>query len=650
MSRQEAVEQYAKALRQGRKTQKACLAHGETPYPCVLDDILKDSETAGRVELGLLDVPAALVVGTKTEGRQNAFAADFMPLMEPGTEFAVKWVNLCTAHLEDDGIREPVRCFEYLGRFYVQEGNKRVSVLKSFDAPTIPAYVTRILPKRSEKPVISAYYDFLHAWQLTGLYQVQMSRAGRFANLQAALGFEPEHVWTEDERRRFAARFSGFQKIFRKLGGDALGLTAADALLVWLKVYSYESLVSSSDAEFAKTLRAVWPDIEVTAKGEPLEVTLETTEKTTGVLNRIVKSVFPDRLDVAFVSDLLPEESDWSRAHDLGREYLETVMDERVSTRVYSGVKPGGEAEAAMEDAAANGAQVIFATTPALIGACRKTAVQHPNIRILNCAADMPCAGVRTYYSRIYEAKFITGALAGALCKSGRIGYVASSPIFGVPASVNAFALGVQLTNPDARVLLRWSCVEADALERLAADGMEIVSNRDLPTPDRMREPWGLCQIWDGGYYAVASPYWHWGNVYVNLVRGIMDGSWDALSAGAPRAVSYWWGMKSRAVDVLLRDDIPNGARMLAELLRHDIACRTLLPFSRPIRSQDGVVRSDGTHWFSPEEILHMDWLCESVDGEIPSYEQLLPMARPLVRLQGVYRDLIPPEKEGVIL
>ena len=48
----------------------------------------------------------------------------------------------------------------------------------------------------------------------------------------------------------------------------------------------------------------------------------------------------------------------------------------------------------------------------------------------------------RTYYGRIYEAKFITGAIAGAMAQNNRIGYIASYPIFGVPASINAFALG----------------------------------------------------------------------------------------------------------------------------------------------------------------------------------------------------------------
>ena len=47
---------------------------------------------------------------------------------------------------------------------------------------------------------------------------------------------------------------------------------------------------------------------------------------------------------------------------------------------------------------------------------------------------------------------------------------------------------------------------------------------------------------------------------------------------------------------------------------------------------------------------MRMDWLCEGVDGGIPAFEELLPMSRALVRLQGVYRDQIQPEKEGPLL
>lgn len=654
MSIQEAAEQYAKALKLGRKCHKDCVLHGRYPYPQALDEILGGTVAAGQVELGVVEIPTEQIIGTKTEGRRAAFAANFMPLMEPDTEFGSKWIALCAAHLGDEGIRDPIRCYEYLGRFYVQEGNKRVSVLKSYDAPTIPGYVVRMIPVWSEDPEVQAYYEFMDSYRLTRLYRVSFSRAGSFAKLQAALGHEPDHVWTEEERQLFTASFTYFKDAFEKLGGKELPVTVADALLVWLKVYDFDKIRTSSSANLAKTLSAVWADVKVLAESEPISVSTQPPQppEGEGLLGRIFRPKPPERLNVAFVNELFPEKSDWARAHDLGRQYLEAVMGDLVTVQVFNGIQGEEAADAAMDAAVEQGAQVIFATTPPLISACRRAAAKYPGVRVLNCSVSMPYTGVRTYYSRIYEGKFITGAVAGAMSPDGQIGYVASNPIFGVPAGINAFALGARLTNPRARIRLRWSCVEEDAMGALAREGMSLISNRDLPTPDRIREPWGLCRVQeDGSYVSLAAPYWHWGNVYVKMIHSIFNGGWDVLSAhSGGKAVNYWWGMDSRAVDVLLREDLPAGVKQLVEILRRGLAEQSIHPFQQPIRSQDGALRSSGDRWFSPEEILHMDWLCDCVDGEVPSFDELLPISRSLVRLQGVYRDAIPPEREGTIL
>ena len=642
VSRQEATEQYIRALKLGQKNYKECIVQGRYPYPQVLDEILDEHMVTGRVDMGVIEVPTEQIVGTKSAGRRSAFASDFMPLLDLDTEFAQKWMSLCAAHLGDEGIRDPIRCYEYMGRFYVQEGNKRVSFLKSYGAPTIPGYVIRVVPAWSDDPAIRAYYDFMASYRMTGLYRVHFSRPGSFAKLQAALGFEPDHVWTADERQHFVAGLTYFR----------------DALLVWLRVYAFEQLWSFSAAELNKSVAAVWPDIKLFAADKPISVSTETEEQKAeevpapNLFGRLLHAVFPDHLNVAFVNEYTPEESDWVHAHDLGRQYLEAMMGDKVTVQVYSGVQSGEMAEKAMQEAAGSGVQVIFATTPTLISACRKLAAKYPGIRILNCSASMPYAGVRTYYSRIYEGKFITGAIAGAMSRDGEIGYVASNPIFGVPASINAFALGARLTNPRARIRLKWFCVEEDAMRALASQGVEVISNRDIPSPDRIGEPWGLCQAEpDGTLHSLASPYWHWGNFYVKLVRSIFSGGWDELNVQEEeRAVNYWWGMSSRTVDVLLSPDLPAGVTQLVQILRRGIIDGSIEPFRRPIRSRDGQVRNDGEKWFSPEEILHMDWLCEGVEGSIPAYDQLLPVSRTLVRLQGVYRDQIPPEKEGTML
>lgn len=147
------------------------------------------------------------------------------------------------------------------------------------------------------------------------------------------------------------------------------------------------------------------------------------------------------------------------------------------------------------ETAIKNGTEVIFATTAPLIAACRKTAIRHPDVKILNCSISMPYTGVRTYYSRIYEGKFISGAIAGAVSKNDRIGYIASYPIFGVPAGINAFALGVQLTNPRARIELKWACVPGNPLEELKERGIDTVSALDIPMPGWEQGNWGTFRI-----------------------------------------------------------------------------------------------------------------------------------------------------------
>ena len=61
-------------------------------------------------------------------------------------------------------------------------------------------------------------------------------------------------------------------------------------------------------------------------------------------------------------------------------------------------------------------------------------------------------------------------------------------------------------------------------------------------------------------------------------------------------------------------------------------------------------MRCEADGHLSSEEILHMDWLCDNVIGEIPEFERILPEARDIVRMQGIYRDSILPVVEGVLL
>lgn len=649
MSRQEALQQFRLAQKAGQKCYRDCVHRGLYPYPQVLEELLRGRAVAGRVDLGVLEIPIAQIRGTNTAGRQSAFAANFMPLLDSGTEFGNKWIALCEAHLGDTGITDPIRCFEYMGNFYVQEGNKRVSVLKSFGAPTIRAYVTRVLPVYSDDPAVQVYYEFLHFYEKCGLYQVHFNRVGDYPKLRAALGFDAEHVWTDTEKRAFLTAFYTFRTAYYKVDPEP-PVTTAEALLVWLRAYALGDLRILSPAELEKSIRAVWKEILALAQGGQIDMQTDAEPQTQSqsLLGRLAGRMLSGTvLHVAFVHECEPEKSPWIFEHDRGRQQLEQTLGESVEVRTYLAsdyLCP----EDAMEQAVQDGAQVVFTTTVPLIFACRKLAPKYPAVRFLNCSVDMPYTGVRTYYSRIYEAKFLLGVLAGALADDNRIGYVADAPIFGTPAAINAFALGAQLTNPRATIELRWTCCESTPAKRLAEEGFGVICARDLASVGEEQDWRGLCRIEDNKPVCVALPVWNWGAVYVQLVRSILRGGWEELNA--LNAINYWWGFASDAVDVKLTDTLPDGSRELVSLLRTALVHGELAPFHRRMSDQTGLLRNDGEHWLTPEEVLHMDWLCDNVRGQIPAYEALLPMAQPTVRLLGLYRDTLQPEKRGPLL
>lgn len=653
-NRTESAEEYQQALKAGRKYHRQCVQNGAYPYLQVLDEILPEYMTAGEVNLGLIDIPLDKIVGTKTKGRTNAFSANFMPLLPEGSEFSMKWRCLCEAHLSCEGIRDPISCYEFLGRFYVLEGNKRVSVLKYFGVSSVIGNVIRVLPGESNDPEIQAYREFLAYYPKTKLYQVFFSRLSSFPKLQAALGFDTDHEWTRQERRRFLSSYCYFDEAFQKLKSKSLKATSADALLEWLKVYPFEKIKAMSSQELRQSLEAIWPNVKAVGKENIIEVnTRDGSKDDKSYKNRRSFSLMPSYINVAFIHELKREDSNWIKAHDAGSTYLEKMLDDQVIVQRFFGVGTGDDAERAMEIAIKNGAEVIFATTASLITACRRVAVRHPEIKILNCSVCMPYTDVRTYYSRIYEGKFISGFIAGAVSKSDTIGYIASYPIFGVTAGINAFALGVQLSKPNAKIKLEWSCVEDDPVRKLSEQGIDVISTLDIPQRGCREGKWGAIQVQpDGSSKLLASPYWDWGAFYLQIVRSVLSGEWESsiFTRRDTRAVNYWWGIASGVIGVEWTDKVPDGTKTLADILVEGIKCGDVDPFLRRIISQDGTVRTDGLKALTPEQILYMDWLCENVIGSIPEYDTLSAKAQTLTRIQGIYRERIPPLKDYVLL
>ncbi len=644
-----ANDEYALALRKGQKESREAAAMGRRAHPKVLDEILPENFTGVVQDVGLLEIPSQRIVGTKTAGRITAFSPTFRPLLEAKTEFAMKWTHLCAAHLGDAGIQDPILCYEYLGEFYVQEGNKRVSVLRHFDAPRIPSVVKRVVPPMSEEPRIRAYYEFMDFFKVSRLYTVQFRRPGDYARLLKHLGKKPDDIWTEDDRRNFNAYYQYFQDAFEALRNPREEILCEEALLLWLELYPWQDLGRLTAAELKTTLSALWEDIRSTSREDSVQVETKAQDGAkANILERIIS--VPDHLNIAFVHQLTPEESIWVASHEEGRKYIEDLFGDKITVRSYFNASSPEQAELAIETAVVEGAQVVFTTAPPLSRATLKAAVAYPKVKFLNCSVSQPFSSIRTYYGRIYEAKFITGAIAGAMAQNNRIGYIASYPIYGAPASINAFALGAQMTNPRAEIELRWTCVEGTPQADFFADGIRVISNRNVPARNQMSLDfcnYGTYLTDDmGELIHLGSPVWVWGKFYEFVIRNIFSGSWKQDKSES-KALNYWLGMDSGIIDLDLSRKLPAGVRQMAKILCHNMISGSLDPFHRRIVAQDGSVKNDGSDTFTPEQLIRMDWLCENVIGSIPPFEDILPRSQALVRELGIYRDKLPQEKEA---
>ena len=632
------LEDYKNALKSGQRAYRACVARGQSPYLAVLDDILVNVNIVAQEPLGLVELPAESIVGTKTSGRHTAFAPNFMPLLEPDTEFAGKWSNLCDAHLEE-GIHTPIIAYEFLNKFYVQEGNKRVSVLKYFDAVRIAGTVTRLIPERNDSLENRIYYEFLDFYKLSKVNDVHFSRLGSYAKLQTLVCKASGESWTDDDRLSFSAFYTMFRQQFLALGGGGLDLTAGDAMLVYLSVYRYADACESTPSQMKQNLEKLWDEVKVLTEPQAVALSLEPKqgpgEPLLAKLNIFTK---PSELKVVFLHEHNAENSAWVRAHDKGIEALQQAFPDRVFITRKENIEPEVDAEQVLEDVAHDNADVVFTSSARMHTACLKVAAQHPKTRILNCSLNAPHPLVRTYYPRTYEVTYLLGMLAGVMARTDRVGYVAANPVYGIPAAVNAFAQGLKTVRPEAKVVLRWACLQdpKHPLDFSDRQDVEIFYARDNREPEGTHRDYGLVRrLPDGSLHPLGLPEWRWDTFYIEIVRSIFDGAWDSDAAGA-RAVNYWWGMRSGAEEIDYSKDLPAGTLQLLDLMEKMLREDDLRIFPEDLYAQGHVLHSPEAALYSPKELMEMDWLDECVEGGLPHYDELDVKTHTLMSINGI--------------
>ena len=464
----------------------------------------------------------------------------------------------------------------------------------------------------------------------------RFEREGGYSRLCALVGRKMGEKWPGEAVFDLQSCYYRFTQAYKARAREQMPMAPGDAFLVYLEVFRYDESYDKTPNEFSRDLERIWKEFLVAGAQKPAALLNQPGEKQQNILKTVLR-IQPQTVRCVFLYSRSPEVSSWTYWHELGRKALEEAFGTHVETVARENVT-AAEADAVIGELAEQGYSVIFATTPVLLNSCMRMSVTHPELKILNCSLLASYHNVRSYYLRIYEAKYILGAIAGALADDDQIGYIADYPIYGTPASINAFALGAQMTNPRARVILDWSTLPGHNPEAaLAEQHVHVISGRDISAPKLESRAFGVYNNINGDIQNLAMPVWNWEKLYHGIVRSILTGAWEDEDEHNPdRALSYYMGMSTDAIDIICSKSVPVRLHRLVDLLHERIRSGAFLPFVGPIHDQQGNLRVNKDVALTPQEIISMDYLAKNVEGRIPKFHELVESAQALVELQGI--------------
>ncbi|MBQ3565633.1 MAG: hypothetical protein IJA12_00500 [Oscillospiraceae bacterium] len=260
---------YELARKLANKAVKKARKNNTSPYLPVLDTKYDSKSFFREVRAGLMELPVNRIVGTKELSRTNAFAGNFMPLHGVDSEFAYKWSDLHDA-VSSCGIRDAIKVYEFMHEYYVQEGNKRVSVSKYYKIDFILAEVIRILPYRDGSDEVEAYYEYLDFYNVTKNYYLAFKKVGSYRKLAELLGQNLTEQWNEDLLIDLKAAYFQFIKIFKAVTKMQNDFSICDAFLTYVEKFTLESLLTDSDRKIKENIRI--------NKNELMGIETETTE------------------------------------------------------------------------------------------------------------------------------------------------------------------------------------------------------------------------------------------------------------------------------------------------------------------------------------------------------------------------------------
>lgn len=328
--------------------------------------------------------------------------------------------------------------------------------------------------------------------------------------------------------------------------------------------------------------------------------------------------------DIGFVYVSPVGSGGWTYQHNLGRLALQKAMADDVRTRYVEQVPEGPDSERVIRELASDGCKLVFATSFGYMDSVIRVARSFPDLAFEHASGYKMADNVSVYNARFFEGRYLSGLIAGQMCRSHVIGYIAAMPIPEVLQGINAFTIGARSIDPRIQVRVVWTNSwydpgrERDAVQAVIAQKADLVTHHtDSPTVVQAAEEKGLYSI---GYHSDMSRFapkrhlvsvtHHWGNYYVSRVKALLEGTWTVGSRmGSVADESIRLESISNQVPQQIQQLVARRTREIAQAKRH--------PFLGPVVDNQGRTRIAGDAVLDDDQLGKMDWLVEGVIGSV---------------------------------
>ena len=321
------------------------------------------------------------------------------------------------------------------------------------------------------------------------------------------------------------------------------------------------------------------------------------------------------------------EGSGYTYTHDLGIQGMQQnlgLSDEQIVRKINIADTDAAATRTAIQECIDEGCNIIFTTSWGYMETTAEMAEEYPDIYFSHGTGYMSNGkNFNNYFGRIYQARYLSGIVAGMNTETDKIGYVAAmdSENSEVTGGIDAFALGIYSVNQDAEVYVKvtnsWFDPEGEkaAAQTLLDMGCDVIAQHcDTPNPQLAAEQAGVFGVGynsdmskDAPKAALTSVMWDWSAYYTQAVESVINGTWDGSN--------YFGGMSDGLVNIApLADFAAEGTQEAIDEATAKIESGDWDVFDGVIETNDGsTVGTEGEHMSDADITGNMNWYFKNV-------------------------------------